>query len=426
MIFDKLKEPKVLNIIIPLSAVAIISRTFPQFSYFYYLLPLLFLLTLYLGYKFILKDKALRNVLIIFFLFGLWCAATSFWSDYPLISLSRSGYFIFICIGAVVGGYLWQQINSGSLSFLLPANIIIVSLSLFSLITNIPAESWTGGNGNGFMGFAGHQNTLASAILFTLPSVISKIANGKRQTSKSNSESEKIRNPKSEIRNYFLYSLIFINLLILLLTYSRASILALVFGVIIFLILNKKWNTLIYSSIVVLLIFSLIWFSPSLKEKINELTKKDFPAFYSTREWMWVPSYKAALNGGLFGLGYGVSDPDIIVPGTGSYYDNERYIREKGNSFLALIEEVGVVGFILFLLPLGYLLKMYRAKSLEQRDTSSILHQPSSIIIAALAAFIIHSQFEAWMVGVGSIQLPIFFFYLGCMIPKNLLLTEVG
>ncbi|MDO8549600.1 MAG: hypothetical protein Q7S39_05545, partial [Ignavibacteria bacterium] len=172
---NKLKEPKFHNIIIPLSAAAIISRAFPTFSYFYYLLPLLFLLILFSGYEFVLKDKALRNILILLFLFGLWSAATALWSDYPLVSISRSGYFIFISLGAILGGYLWQQIDSCSLSFLLPANLIIVSLSLFSLITNIPADSWSGGNGKGFMGFAGHQNTLASAILFTLPATINKI-----------------------------------------------------------------------------------------------------------------------------------------------------------------------------------------------------------------------------------------------------------
>jgi len=401
-LLNKLKESSFLKIIIPLSAAAIISRTFPAFSYFYYLLPLLLLLILFAGCEFVLKDKALRNMLILLFLFGLWSAATALWSDYPLVSISRSGYFIFISLGAILGGYLWQQIDSCSLSFLLPANLIIVSLSLFSLITNIPADSWTGGNGKGFMGFAGHQNTLASAVLFTIPATINKI-------------------PSLEgNKRGGLILLLFFNLIILLLTFSRASILALICGGIVFLIFNKKWNTLGFSTAVVLLIFSLIWFSP-LKKGANELVKKDFPAFYSTREWMWVPSYKAALNGGLTGLGYGISNQDIIVPGTGSYYDNGRYIREKGNSFLALIEEVGVIGLALFILPIVYVIKNSKLKiknSQSRYQVSNIRHQTSGIIqlaliLSALTAFVIHSQFEAWMVGVGSIQLPLFFFYIG-------------
>jgi hypothetical protein len=382
----------VLKIIIPVSAVVVISRTFPQFSFFYYLLPLLFLFIIFAGYKYVLKDKVLTILLLLLFTFGLWSAVTSLWSDYPLVTLSRSGYFIFISFGAVLAGYLWQQLNFTPLSFLLAANIIVVALSLFSLITNIPADSWTGGNAKGFMGFAGHQNTLASAILFTIPAVYYKI----------------FPSPKGSLaygqagkRGRYLV-LLLLNLLFLILTYSRTSILALVIGAVVFLLLSKKSNVLIYSSAVALLILCLIWFTPYLKEKANELVKKDFPEFYSSRQWLWEPSYDAALSGGLTGLGYGISHPEIIVEGTGSHYDNGRYIREKGNSFLALIEEAGIVGLVLFLLPLAYLLKKHSAK-------------PSSIFWASLTALLLHSQFEAWMVGVGSIQLPLFFFYIGSM-----------
>jgi len=46
---------------------------------------------------------------------------------------------------------------------------------LISIITNIPTDTWTGGHGKGFIGFFGHQNLLASVLLFTLPAVFSKL-----------------------------------------------------------------------------------------------------------------------------------------------------------------------------------------------------------------------------------------------------------
>ena len=304
-----------------------------------------------------------------------------------------------------------------SLSFLLPANIIIIALSLFSLVTNIPSDSWTGGHGKGFMGFAGHQNTLASAILFTMPGLISRGLKNKSQRSKV-----KNQNRSEKIRNLSLYFLLFLNLFILLLTYSRASVLSLICGAVVFLIITKRWNTLIYSSVVTILIFFMIWFSPSLKEKANELMKKDFPAFYSTREFLWIPSYHAALNGGLTGLGYGISDPQIEVPYSGSHYEEGRYVREKGNSVLALIEETGVIGFIIFLVPIVYIVKKQTAnvkgdnKPQIRYPVSGIRNPVSAILLASLAAIIIHSQFEAWWAGVGSIQLPLFFFYIGVLL----------
>ncbi len=296
-----------------------------------------------------------------------------------------------------MGGYLWQQTGSGIISFLLPAALVITGINIFSLAANIPGDSWTGGNGKGFMGFSGHQNTLASAILFILPSLFSKTIN-----------------PLAKKKSWMI--LLITNLIILFLTFSRGAVLALICGVIVFLVLNKKWAILINSSAALMLIFCLIWFLPSLKTDVNKFIKKDFPAFYSTREWMWIPSYEAAIKGGLTGIGYGISNPEIIVPGTGSHYENGRYIREKGNSFLGLLEETGIIGFILFILPLLYILLKNRGEVFR--------HPEYRLLIASLSTFIFHSQFEAWMVGVGSIQLPLFFFYLGSIINPKQQLNE--
>jgi len=145
------------------------------------------------------------------------------------------------------------------------------------------------------------------------------------------------------------------------------------------------------------------------------------------------PSYKAALEGGLFGLGYGISHPEIRAGEYSDHFEKGRLIREKGNSSLALIEEAGVVGLILFILPIIYML----IKLLDTRyqipddkylsgirnlpagskgQASGIQYSVSSILIVALAALLLHAQFEAWWVGVGSVQLPLFFIYFGLIV----------
>ena len=73
--------------------------------------------------------------------------------------------------------------------------------------------------------------------------------------------------------------------------------------------------------------------------------------FGSSRYLLFESSYNAASEGGFFGLGYGISHPQIKSLGAGDHYESCRFIREKGNSVLAMIEEVGIVGLILFLLP---------------------------------------------------------------------------
>ncbi|MCH7772250.1 MAG: O-antigen ligase family protein, partial [Bacteroidetes bacterium] len=238
-----------------------------------------------------------------------------------------------------------------------------------------------------------------------------------------------IEYPKSLLTTNLLlltsyYLLLTSNFLILTLTYSRASWLSLAGGIIIFLILTKKWKFLTVSFSLFTIFVFLVFTIPSLNKIFNKIILKDFNTILESRIYLWEPSLKAAKIGGLIGLGYGISEPDIIVPGTGSHYDGERYVREKGNSTLALIEEVGYIGLILTISPLLYLLykRRYPAGLGESRFIGrrrinyNVEHKQlftNSIILASLISFLLHSQFEAWMVGVGSVQLPLFLIFIG-------------
>jgi hypothetical protein len=343
-------------------------------------------------------------------------------------------YFILISIGCISAGILWFRYSEKDLfDFLLPANILVVLLSLFSILTNIPSDSWTGGHGKGFIGFFGHQNLLASVLLFTLPSVCSKLWRPK------NIEHQlPLKAYSLKLTAYYLpltaYCLLLTaNLLFIILTYSRSALLALILGIIVFLILNKNWKVLSFSFITAAFLAAIIYLIPSVNQFADKILKKDFPEVYSSRLWMWEPSYRAAINGGLIGLGYGVSDPKEKVGGMGDHYEDGRFIREKGNSTLALIEESGLIGLVLFLLPIIYLLikipdtryQVPDEKILSgignptsgiQHSVSSIKHPVSSILFASIAAFVLHAQFEAWWVGVGSVQLPLFFIYFGLIV----------
>jgi len=92
-------------------------------------------------------------------------------------------------------------------------------------------------------------------------------------------------------------------------------------------------------------------------------------------------------------------------------------IREKGNSSLALIEEAGIVGLILFILPLIYVFTKFRIYNVKFRmNENKNQNYTFYILHSTLFAFLLHSQFEAWWVGVGSVQLPLFLIYIGLLI----------
>jgi len=423
---------------LPLFVIAIISNSIEEINFIYYTVPIFLILFIFVGLKDIkfgeirfgsliknYKEISINNtdanilitLLVLMLAVTVWYISSALWSDYPGVSLQRGFYFGLLATGCIFGGYLWMKDSDKSIfDYLLPANIIIIVLSIFSLISNIPDDSWSGGHGKGFMGFFGHQNLLGSLILFTIPAVFYKLWRP------VNSDQTSVYSKENKVRsllttNFLLfttyYLLLTANFLTLALTYSRASWLSLTAGILIFLILIKNWKILIISFSLLTFFVFLVFTIPSLNKTFSKIILKDFNTVLESRIYLWEPSVKAAKIGGLIGLGYGISEPDILVPGTGSHYEGERYVREKGNSTLALIEETGIVGLILFVIPLFYiLLKLFT-------NHYSPLTIDHSLLTSTLAAFLLHSQFEAWMVGVGSVQLPLFLILLGLIVRSS-------
>lgn len=413
----------------PLLIIAIVSKAFPVFQYLSYLIfPILILFISLALFNNLIKKIKIKQLIIIFG-FPAYCLITSFWSLYPMISIQRSIYALFIYTGVLSFVLLYKKFNKDiSLRFFLPANILIIIQAIFSLITKIPSDSWTGGNGLGFMGFAGHQNTLAAAIIFTLPGVIAlridSYTRGKTFEVKTISTKKVLKNFTSHC--FQLLSFIFLivtNLLLLILTYSRAAWLALVLGITLYIILSKKIKLIISFFALIFISIITVISVPEVYVSIESVVQKGDSHLLSRRTILWQPSIKAANEGGLLGLGYGVSAPYIKTPPlTGSYYVNGRYVREKGNSFLALLEETGIFGLILFLLPLLYLvsrktnaIRFYTSldKDLHSQDFKLKLNNENiKLLLSVLAALFIHAQFEAWWVGIGSVQFPLFLIYL--------------
>ena len=392
---------------LPLLIIGIISRAFPLFDFLYYLVPVILLIYILLVVYFKLYQQISLNLTLIIFSFPFYCLITEMWSLNPKITFERSGYLIFIYAGILSAILLYKKIlPEKGIEFLIPANILVIVISLFSLITNSPSNSWSGGNGLGFMGFAGHQNTLAAALLFTLPGLLAyKI---------------KDKGTKINVVRIFYFLLLTFDFLLLLLTYSRAAILALVIGTITYLIItkSKKILAILFSSTA--LLFVLYFTVSPLQSSIDSVLNKDGGKILGRRMILWEPSFEAAKLGGVFGLGYGVSAPDIKTPIlTGSHYENGRYIREKGNSFLAIIEETGLIGLILFLLPMIWIIRkfiiynsQFTIKENFRSNSTLYTSPPWRIVHCTLLAMFVHSQFEAWWVGVGSITLPIFLIIL--------------
>lgn len=355
-----------INILFPLSLILVLTRSFPAFSFLYYAAIPLFIMFIITSLE-IYTDKNYIKIIFPAAAFTVWCLITSLWSPYPQTTIIRSVYFFFIFISALSVTHLWKK-KYNNINFLLPANIFIIILSLISLITNYPDDAWTGGNALGFMGFAAHQNTLAMMLLFTMPALF-------------------INENKTKL---LLIILLIMNLVLLILTYSRASLISVFIAAII--IYKYKMKAAVTLAVTFILMLIIYLTSSEISHAVDKVIEKNSGSILANRTILWGPSYEAAKHGGIFGLGYGVSDPEIIT--SWGIYKEGRFVRETGNSILALIEETGIIGLAL----MAYLFYSFFR-----------ITKYSIVITAFLTGFFIHSQFEGWITGVSNFPLVFLF-----------------
>lgn len=387
-----------------------------QDVYYYFVSPILIYFVV-VGIRYLITDKVLLNILLIFLPFSVWALLTSLWSFYPLMTFLKASYHFAIMFCGVFAGLFWVKNNKSFLSYFLPLNILLLVICIYSLIENQPNDSWSGGNGMGFKGYVSHQNSLAFLIFVSSSYWIYKLvefwSNGK----------ERILSDKWHNKRNVVWSILFCNITILLTTFSRTTILSFSFLVILLTVIKfRRAAVKFYIAIfTIVLIGNLI--SPKAKAGIEWILYKGYDYNFQVRKALLVPSFEAVKNGSLLGLGYGVSDTKKNEAVIGLYLkpipmisnNNTVFFRDKAYSTLALIEETGLIGMTLFYIPLFYLIfnssKKIIQSSRENENTNYYLRYSFPLIF--IGSLVLHAQFSAWWSGISSINMFMFYSILG-------------
>ena len=97
----------------------------------------------------------------------------------------------------------------------------------------------------------------------------------------------------------------------------------------------------------------------------------------------------------------------------------EDTLREKGNSVLAMIEETGLIGLILFLLPMIWIIRKFIIYNSQFTIKENFRSNSTFYTAAGRRVVIVHySQCsftlnsKRWWVGVGSVTLPLYLIVL--------------
>jgi hypothetical protein len=387
---------KIFGIFYSLFFILAATRSIEQIKWISYSAPIFFLYFIIIGYK-ELKNKELWFSLLFVSLFSIWAMITSIWSPYPRESFIRSFVFLISSWGLIMAGFYWvKNYNKNEFGFLIPLNIFLLMISLFSLMTKIPSDYWAG-YGFGLKSFWGHQNTLGSLIIFTIPGIFFLPLKNKK------------------IRLIIILILCLLNIYILILTHSRTSIVVLLLSVFLYSVLTKRFKLL--SSVIIIFSFiTAVYFgNKDFRNITNNYLFKTEVSLLDRKMPNILATYDAAGHGGWKGLGFGVSDNTVIENlhiNLTYHFEGVRLVREKTVSVFALLEETGWVGLILFLFFVGYLFYLAILTYWKTKEWVPAL------IICVLLGMCLHAQLEGWWLGIGSVQFPLFMGVVGIAVGK--------
>ena len=329
--------------------------------------------------------------------FLAWAVLSSSWSSVPELSLPKSlAYILIVLVFTSAGALYTDRVAQKDLLLVFVPLAILMFFAIIGGTAVDDAVIQMNAQMALYKGLTNNSNFLGILILVSLPLLLWQVYLARH-----------LKWTKLKA-----YALVFFAMAVLLATYSRASILST--SVVIFFFVYgvglRRYLPVVMVTFLAIVVTSLSF--PNLLKELETLYiyKGDAEAssVFDSREMIWEASVKGAREGAGTGLGFGVSanytDYDLS-------FSSSMYGREKGNSYLAIIEELGVFGFALYsLMTLAILRRMARAFALAQsRDDRVLL----ALILGSIVALTINAQFEAWLTSPGAAGTPIMWTLIG-------------
>jgi len=313
-----------------------------------------------------------------------WSLLTYLWSLQPPLTFMKASAFALVVVALVTSGYRWVRTNSprDALSFLMP--LMIVAL-LAAVLGRTQASSTVQSQGMDlYRGLTGNSNMLGSLMFMITPLLLWKLH-------------------LSRGRAKALWAApLALTLAMLALSVARSSILAtlLMIGAYGLSLPMARRASIAFFGILGL-VTVLLMMPGTLEHVETRYVRKNMSVQNShvlfSRETPWQVSMEMAKQGGILGAGYGVSiDGGKFEGGLTSF----GYGREKGNTQLAIMEETGVIGLLMYgLIVAALATRLWRAYSAARDRQSRVL---LGIVFGAILGELVAGIFEAWWVAPGS------------------------
>jgi hypothetical protein len=336
-----------------------------------------------------------------------WCICTYSWSDVPELTGMKLIALVLVVLASLLGGYHWvahHELRQG-IDYLWP----YAAVSLIAGIWDRTPEAapYESAGVAVYQGATGNPNLLGVMIATSTAIVVWRLYMS-----------------WSKVRARTLWFVVLAAYLVVLyLTASRASYLVFA-GVLSGLLIALGMRRVALASVVTAVAMTLfLLLAPELTDDAVQRNvykySPDGTLLYS-REENLTESYGAALTGGSAGIGYGVSVGESDFDGG---FTAVGYGREKGNSQLAIVEETGVVGLLLYAVLIGAIfVELIRCFSRARGEAKILL----GIVIGTLGGMLLQSAFEAWWVAPGSPEFGFFWMMVGTALGMGRAAVRLG
>jgi len=344
------------------------------------------------------KNRLPVPLFLITIVYIAWCYLTWFWSDVPMLSLMKVSAFALVMFSMTLAGQQWA--SRVPVARVFDGFSLFVLASLSATFLGYKAETAYDIVSNEvrlYQGLVGGPNMLGSLLAMSSAFI-----------------GWKLFNHWHDKRKRYVWLLVLSSAVFFILQSQSRSALLLMLCMAGGLIFSQGRRRIVpFMFGLSLLLIAIYATAPELQERVTQRViykhATEGQGIFYTRQQPWAESFGKALEGGLIGGGYGVTigAPPLETQG----FTSIGYGREKGNSQLAIIEETGVVGFLLYLLMIvsfgRYMFIAYRTAPNLQLKTAL------AIIIGTLIGMLLQSMFEAWWVAPGSPESVAFWAFAG-------------
>jgi O-antigen ligase len=197
---------------------------------------------------------------------------------------------------------------------------------------------------------------------------------------------------------------------------SRAGLLAGFTSLFILVLLRKKFQARVIIILSVVLISGgIIGSNPSNNLFRRFIYRNEQTLLGSGRLPVWIDTWGRFLEHPILGSGLGVSNTGLAPVDVA--FTTAGYTIEKGNSYLGMLEELGIVGSLIFIGALIIPLFIYSWTYINSSDP--IDTGTTQVLISIMVAGLVNAMFEAWILSAGSVLCYTYWLFMTLLFASN-------